>query len=121
MSRKALILALLVLASLVAGVVGQYFWPNEPLSAADYGFAVIGAFLIFAWYHADAKQRGYRRSMWLNIGVILLALVAMPYYFFRTRGFSRGLLATVLGLLLMIGTSVVTGLGKLATYLLFQA
>lgn len=121
MNRKPLILLLLALASFVAGVLGQYFWPDAPVSPADLGFAVVGAFLIFAWYHADARQRGYRRPMWLNVGVIALAIVAMPYYFLRTRGFARGLLASVLGLLVVAGTSIATGLGKLATYYLLQA
>ena len=121
LSRKTLILLMLALASFVAGVAGQYFWPDAQVSAAELGFVLVGAFLIFAWYHADARQRGYRRPKWLDVGVILLAIVAMPYYFFRTRGFARGLLAITLGVLVVIGTSIATGVGKLATYFLLQA
>lgn len=116
LNRKPLILVVFALSSLLSGIVGQYFWPEMPLSMADYAFAVLGSFLIFAWYHTDAKQRGYRRPTWLDIGIILVAIVAMPYYLFRTRGFKGGLVGTTLGLLLMIGTGVLTGMGKLATW-----
>jgi hypothetical protein len=121
LSRKPLILATFVIASFLAGIVGQYYWPEERLSGADVAFAVLGTFLIFAWYHIDARQRGYRRSTWLGIGVILLAIVAMPYYFFRTRGFKGGLVTTGLALLLLVGTSVLTSLGRLAAWHWLQA
>lgn len=114
--RKTAIVAVFVLSSLACGIAGQYFWPGMPLSVADYAFAVLGSFLIFAWYRADAKQRGYRRPAWLDIGVILVAIVAMPYYLFRTRGFKRGLAGIALGLLLMMATGVLTGVGKLAIW-----
>lgn len=121
MNPKALILATFVIASFVTGIAGQYFWPDAQLSGADVAFAVLGTFLIFAWYRIDARQRGYRRTAWLDIGVILLAVVAMPYYFFRTRGFKGGLASTGLGLLLMIGTSVLSSLGRLAAWYSLQA
>lgn len=114
--RKTAILAVFVLSSLSCGIAGQYFWPGIPLSVADYAFAVLGSFLIFVWYHVDAKQRGYRRPAWLDAGIILAAVVAMPYYLFRTRGFRRGLVSTALGLLLMIVTGLLTGIGKLAIW-----
>jgi hypothetical protein len=120
-NSKAMILAIFVIASFATGIVGQYFWPEAQLSGADVAYAVFGTFLIFAWYHIDARQRGYRRPAWLNIGVILLAIVAMPYYFFRTRGLKGGLISTGLALLLMVGTSVLTSLGKLATWYSLQA
>ncbi|MFC5577101.1 hypothetical protein ACFPOA_03610 [Lysobacter niabensis] len=121
MNRKALILATFVIASFVTGIAGQYFWPDAQLSVADLAYGIFGTFLIFAWYHVDARQCGYRRSIWLNIGVILLAIVAMPYYFFRTRGLKGGLLSTGLALALLVGTSVLTDLGRLATWYSLQA
>lgn len=116
MSKKAIILVVLALASLLAGMIGQYYWPGAPFSAADAVYALVGAFLIFAWYHIDAGQRGYRRSIWLNAGVILLAIVAVPYYFFRSRGFKSGLVWTGLFLLLLAVTSLLTKAGQYITY-----
>ena len=45
----------------------------------------------------------------------------MPYYFFRTRGFKGGLVSTGLALLLMVGTGVLTDLGKLTAWYSLQA
>jgi formate hydrogenlyase subunit 4 len=67
---------------------------------------LISALLIFGWYRIDSSQRGYRRSPWLNVGVVLLALVALPVYFFRSRGAKGGLTATAIFLAGIIGYSV---------------
>ena len=52
--------------------------------------------LLFLWYRLDSDEHDYPRSIWLNTGVIGLALIALPYYLFRTRGALKGLIATVL-------------------------
>ena len=57
----------------------------------------------------------------MNTSVIVLAVVAMPYYFFRTRGFKGGLVSTGLALLPMVGTGVLTDLGKLTAWYSLQA
>lgn len=41
--------------------------------------------LIFGWYYFDSNDRSYRRSKLLNIAVVALALVAIPYYLVRSR------------------------------------
>ena len=41
--------------------------------------------IIFTWYYHDSNQRSYQRSALLNIGVVTLAIVAIPYYLIRTR------------------------------------
>lgn len=54
----------------------------------------VGILLIFAWYRLDSDQRGFRRSPGLNIGIIAVAIVGLPYYLFRSRGAKRGFMAT---------------------------
>ena len=41
--------------------------------------------MIFAWYLADTQQRGYTRTALLNIAIILVSVVAVPYYLLRSR------------------------------------
>jgi len=41
--------------------------------------------LIFSWYNFDSNNRSYPRSTLLNIAVVTLALVAIPYYLVRSR------------------------------------
>ena len=46
--------------------------------------------LIFWWYHLDKAERGYRAGPLMNGGMLLLAIVALPAYLVRTRGWKRG-------------------------------
>lgn len=41
--------------------------------------------LTFAWVHFDALGRQYRPSLLLKLGVVLLAVVALPWYLVRSR------------------------------------
>jgi hypothetical protein len=43
------------------------------------------SFLTFLWYRRDSDERQYRRSRWLNIGIILLTPFTVPYYLLRSR------------------------------------
>lgn len=46
---------------------------------------LVFSFLCFYWYRLDSLARGYRPSAWLNVGVVMLAVVAVPYYLVRSR------------------------------------
>ena len=43
------------------------------------------SFLCFYWYRLDSEERGYRRNKWLTTGVVMFALVGVPYYLARSR------------------------------------
>ena len=49
---------------------------------------------IYWWYYADKEQTGYRAGPWLNAGVIAAAVIALPVYLIRSRGWKRGCIAT---------------------------
>ena len=66
--------------------------------------------LIYWWYHADKQRYGYSAGPLLNGGVIIAAVIALPIYFVRSRGWKRGGLAT-LGAAIVLGITV--GLGEL--------
>jgi len=78
---------------LASGAMSQYFYPGNPLSPVHAGAAVVASALIFVWYRFDTDRRRYRRSPFLNIAIVCISLLALPYYFFRSRGFRRGLAA----------------------------
>ena len=48
---------------------------------------------IYVWFREDATENNYDAPTILRVGVVALPVVALPYYFFRTRGFSGGFLA----------------------------
>ncbi|GAB3092374.1 hypothetical protein [Lysobacter terrae] len=116
MSPKSFVLAAAAVLSLAAGAIAQYFYPYAQSSPVDVCFTILGVALIFAWYRLDTTQIGYRRSPWLNAAVIAIAIVGLPYYFFRSRGLKRGLVATGLFLLTIVSSGFLTALGSAAVY-----
>ena len=56
----------------------------------------VGVALVFWWYHADKRSRRYEAGPLMNGGVIVVAIVALPIYFVRSRGWRRGGIATLL-------------------------
>ena len=88
--RKRAALIAMVGVAFVLGVVDTWlFGPPGPLQGGRLLAAVVGnaALLLigFHWLHLDAEQLVIRRPAWLNIGIILVAVAFVPYYFFKTR------------------------------------
>lgn len=113
MNSKSAVWVAGAVLSLLAGATAQYVYPYAESSPVDIVFTLLGVLLIFAWYRLDAALSGYRRSTGLNIAVIAIAIIGLPYYFFRSRGAKRGLIATGLFLLAIIGFSLLTAMGRL--------
>jgi hypothetical protein len=43
------------------------------------------SYLCFLWYRADSDARGFLRSRWLSMGVVVFTPGALPYYLLRSR------------------------------------
>jgi hypothetical protein len=95
------------------GVVAYSLYPGQFLAPSSWAISIAALFLLFAWYRFDSDSRNYKRTPLLSIGVVALTLFVFPYYLFRTRGFRRGSLATLIFLLIGIGYSVSGYLGQL--------
>ena len=121
MKPKHWVLPTFAAAAFLSGMANQYFYPGVTTPPSGLVLTLVGAALIFAWYRLDAIERGYRRSLWLDVGVIALSVVALPWYFFRSRGAWRGMLATLVFLLLLFALLYVTIAGEYAMYYGFQA
>jgi fucose 4-O-acetylase-like acetyltransferase len=74
-------------------------------------FTVIFSVLIFGWYYLDSNDHSYQRSRLLNIAVVALALVAIPYYLVQSREKGQKLKAIfkAMGLGVWLFVSVVIG------------
>ena len=116
MSSKNKILLALVLASFISGAVDQYFYPGVLFPPTALLAAVTFLLLIFAWYRLDATEIGYKRTRSLNVGVVALGVLALPYYFFRSRGAKGGAIATLAMLLLFVACNFVMNAGTYAAY-----
>jgi hypothetical protein len=116
--RSIVVLAILLLG-FVSGAIGQLVAPEQVISPVDIAFSLVGAFLVFFWYRFDTDAMHYRRNPLLSVAVVALGLVALPYYFFRSRGFARGLLASAMFLLLVIAYSLLQMAGEASAQALY--
>jgi hypothetical protein len=85
--KKIHLLSLLLVLSVILGAVSAYLEAHrirEPLWW-QFGSTFLAMGLIFAWYHMDSTLRSYKRTVLLNIGVIVVAVIALPYYIVRSR------------------------------------
>jgi len=67
------------------------YYPNS-----DYIFYFLALLIIFQWYRLDSDSVKYKRSIGMNIGILLLPALALPYYFYDSRGFIQGTKFTIL-------------------------
>ncbi len=110
-SRVLIILGLLA-TSFADGAAGATYHPGDLFPPTSRYFLLVYMVLIFAWYHVDSSRRDFRRSAVLNVLVIAVAVIGLPYYFFRSRGFRRGAVAVLGMILVLFMAGIMTGLGE---------
>ena len=67
---------------------------------------------IFWWYHVDKAEKGYRAGPLMNVGVVALAVLALPVYFIRSRGWKRGSVSIVKGIVVVAAITLLGMLGE---------
>ena len=86
--RKHVALSTLIGASLVFGIVMAALHVERPN-----GFTMLGSLAIlligFRWLQLDAAELDIRRPMWLNVGIVMAAVIFVPYYLYKTRPAGR--------------------------------
>ncbi len=103
-----------LLLGFIDGATARIMYPGQALAPSSFAIGVVALFITFVWYRLDSDSRAYRRSLLSSAAVIGVGILALPYYFFRTRGFRRGAIATLIFLLIAMGYSVLGYLGQLA-------
>lgn len=68
--------------------------------------------LLFWWYHLDKAERGYAAGRLMNAGVLVVAAIALPIYFIRSRGWRRGGRATGMAAVFLLGCFLLGELGE---------
>lgn len=99
---KAALLCSLALVSFVSPLVEQAATGRvETLSSYGVAETLLSLVLLFWWYHLDKAEHAYSAGKLMNAGVLVLAIVALPVYFIRSRGWRRGLRAIVIALVFL--------------------
>lgn len=79
----------------------------------------LGLFWVFLWLHADQREFGYRRSPWMNVGIVLLSVLFIPVYLARSRPAGRKLAAVGWFFVVFLGWFAMNLLGALMGYFVF--
>ena len=112
---KTIALILLGVVSLVGPFLEMLVTGKvEDLSKFDLATTIVSIPLIFWWYHVDKREHDYQAGPLMNGGVVAVAIVALPIYFVRTRGWKRGAVATLLALAVFL---VLLGLSELGEWI----
>ena len=87
--KKASALATLFGLSFALGIVyagsAPYLHGSDQVALMQIAGNVLLLCAGFWWLHYDSMQHDFERSASLNAGIILAALIFVPYYFFQTR------------------------------------
>ncbi|HET7362717.1 MAG TPA: hypothetical protein VFJ70_04000 [Burkholderiales bacterium] len=106
---KALALIALAAISFVAPLAERWATGRvEPFSTYGLVEMAVSLVVLFWWYHVDKAEHAYRAGKLMNSGVLLLAVIALPVYFIRSRGWQRGMRTTALALL-FLGVTLALG------------
>lgn len=111
--QKAQVLWAFAVVSFFAGANPVIAMSDESMRMVELGLVFAMVFLVFLWYRIDADQRGFQRSMLLNVGIVMIAAVAVPYYLIRSRGWQEGPAAVLKALLVFLGSIVLSSLGAM--------
>jgi len=114
MKEKHVLMALLAVVAVSSFVDAFADARRMPMPGTDLAVTLLASFLIFWWYRLDSTTRQYRRSALLNVGVLGLAIAAVPYYVVRSRpaGQRWRALARLAGFVVLM--ALATALGMIA-------
>jgi hypothetical protein len=120
-ARQVLVLYFLLLLSL--GAVAGHYALVDRLPPRGFGplFLLVTTALLYVWYYRDAAEQKFQRSARLGGAVILVSILAIPYYLWRSRPPGRRGRALLKFAGLFVLSFVVVLLGELAVMLYQKA
>ena len=108
--QKQIALTTLIGASLVLGIVDAAL---QLQSSSGLTFVGSLAMLIigFRWLTLDSAELDIKRPMWLNIGIVMAAIVFVPYYLYKTRPAGRRLPAIASFFAIVLACAMTSAIG----------
>ncbi len=110
--RVLMWMTLAVIANAVFDVIVGL--PHDQPGFAVFATTGVAAFFAVAWVRLDGLQRKVKLGAW-GPAVLFLTKVALPAYFVLSRGWKRGLLATLSMFALVAGLLALYGLSARLT------
>jgi hypothetical protein len=113
------ILGLLFVLTLLMGMAEARAVVSDPnASAMNLAVTLLFSFLCFYWYRLDSDIHQYRRGALLNVGIVMLAIVAVPYYLVRSRprGQKAWALLRLAGFIVLLMVAAVLGAALYAVF-----
>lgn len=99
--------------SFISGANPVVAMSADMVKAIELALVFAMVFLIFLWYRIDADERGFQRSTLLNVAIVMVAAIAVPYYLIRSRGWQEGQLAVLKALVVFLGSIVLSTIGAM--------
>lgn len=111
--QKQIALTTLIGASLVLGIVDSAL---QLQSSSGLTFVGSLAMLIigFRWLTLDSAELDIRRPMWLNIGIVMAAIIFVPYYLYKTRPAGHRLPAIASFFAIVLACAMTSAIGAAA-------
>jgi hypothetical protein len=91
--KHAALIALAVLSFVFPAIERAMTGGVEMLSTYGIVETILSLIAIFVWYHLDKDEYHYRAGILMNAGVLVAAIIALPIYLLRSRGWKRGAIA----------------------------
>lgn len=111
--RNSLIaLALLSLLGPIAETLATGRVETDPFGTWSLAEAVLAMPLIYCWYYIDKREQRFRAGSLQNASAAALTFIGLPVYFFRSRGFKRGGIATLKSAGVLLVLSLLGGAGE---------
>jgi hypothetical protein len=111
--QKQIALTTLLGASLVLGIIDaalQLQASNGLTFVGSLAMLIIG----FRWLTLDSAELDIRRPMWLNVGIVMAAIIFVPYYLYKTRPAGRRLPAIAGFFAIVLACAMTSAIGAAA-------
>ena len=111
--QKQIALTTLIGASLVLGILDaalQLKTSSGLTFVGSLAMLIIG----FRWLTLDSAELDIKRPMWLNIGIVMAAIVFVPYYLYKTRPAGHRLPAIASFFAIVLACALTSAIGATA-------
>lgn len=108
-----ILLAVIALVAYLTGIGDILMKGSRYYTIYYLGTMIVYAVLGVSWYHADAARLGRPCSKLMDIAIVMVLALSIPVYLFRSRGLTKGALATILFILFLVSCVALNGLGEM--------